>query len=195
MSESLMDACIGAIAKTQAWGIVCPYPVPDLPEEQFEVLGTMTLLDEKGEGIPVTAYFRQMQEDLGTISWCHPELEPFLAREYDRLSLPRDLLLVQDQGESKNPNSVLSAEFDRLQGMVRLQLLHPGKDAAENLERHLKLFENESIHTVLFVMDLGVKWHADIAPALSLNGFTPKMVIPYGGEGDQVLFQLESLPS
>jgi hypothetical protein len=195
MSEQLMEACIGAIAKTDAWGLVCPYPVPDLPRQQFEVLGTMTLFDEKGEGTPLTAHFRQMQEDLGTVSWCHPELEPFLRREYGRLALPRDLQSVLDLGETRKPHSVLSAEFDRPQGMVTLTPLHPGKDAFQNLERHMKLFLEESLHTVLFVMDLGVKWHSDFAPALSRNGFTPRMVIPYGGEGDLVLFQWESPPS
>jgi anti-sigma regulatory factor (Ser/Thr protein kinase) len=192
MAEMLLEACIGAIAKTQAWALVFPFPAPDLPRQHFEVLGTLTRFDQKGEGTPITAYFRQMQEDLGTVSWCHPELEPFLRREYGRLALPRDIHPVQDQGEVKSFHSVFSAEFDRSQSMVTLLPLHTGKDARENLDRHLKLFEKESIRNVLFVMDLGVKWHADLAPALSRTGFTPRMVIPYGGEGDLIFFQLGS---
>lgn len=173
MGEALMDDCIAAIAKTQAWGLVCPFPSPDLPREHFEVLGALTLLDRKGDGVPLTACFRQMQEDLGTVSWCHPELELFLKREYERLSLPREIHQVQNQGEAESPHSVLSAQFDRPQEFVTLLPLHTGREAPENLKRHMKLFEKEGLLNVLFMMDLGVKWHAGFQPALSGTGSPP----------------------
>jgi anti-sigma regulatory factor (Ser/Thr protein kinase) len=190
MAEALLEACIGAIAKTRAVVLFSLLATDELPKEHFEVLGTFTLFDEKDVGIPRTAYFRQMHEDLGTSSWCHPEMESFLRREYERLVLPREILLVKDVGETRNPYSVLSAEFDRTQKLVTLYPVRSGRDAAENLVSHLQLFEKESIHNVLFMMDLGIPWHADFTPGLLRNGFTPRAVVPYRGEGDMIVFQL-----
>ncbi|MBN1104566.1 MAG: hypothetical protein JXL84_14200 [Deltaproteobacteria bacterium] len=189
MAEALLEACIGAIAKTRAVVLFSLLATDELPKEHFEILGTITFFDEKGAGTPHTAYFRQMREDLGTSSWCHPEMEGFLRREYERLVFPREILLAKDVGETRNPYSVLSAEFDRTQKRVLLYPLRSGKDAAENLVSHLKLFEKESIRNVFFMMDLGVPWQADFTPELLRNGFTPRAVIPYRGEGDMILFQ------
>ena len=193
MAEALLEACIARDCENRGrGGSSAPFPTPDLPRQHFEVLGTLTLLTRKDEVSPLTAHFRQMQEDLGTVSWCHPELEPFLRSEYGRLALPREIHLVQDQGETKNPHSVLSADFDRSRSLVTLLPYPPRQRRSREPHRHLKLFEKEPLRNVLFVMDLGVKWQAEFTPALSRNGFTPKMVIPYGGEGDLVVFQLGS---
>ncbi len=190
MPEALLETCLGAIGKTYAVGLVNTLPTEQLPREHFETLGTLTVYDENGSGTEVTACFRQMQEDPGTSSWCHPELQDFLRKQYARLVLPREIQQVRDQGETKPPYSVLSALFDRPQKKVTLRPIHSGRDAEENLTDHLKLFRREGIHNVFFEMDLGVSWQAGFAPGLLRNGFTPRMVIPYGGEGDRIVFQL-----
>jgi len=193
MPEALLEACIGAIAKTPAVGLVNAYATEQLPREHFEVLGTLTRHDPAGPVRPVTAYFRQMQEDPGTTSWCHPEVEDFLRGEYRRLVLPREVHRVKNVGEQKNPYSVLSAEFRRPQSSVILRPIRSGKDAQENLIEHLRLFSRESLPNVYFEMDLGLAWQSDFTPGLLRNGFTPRMVIPYGGEGDTLVFQLGSV--
>ncbi len=190
MADALTEACIGAVAKTPAVGLVNPFPTPDLPREHFEVLGDLTLVDEKGAGIPLTSHFRLMQEDPGTTSWCHPDLEMFLRQEYARLVLPRQIHSVKDMGEVKNAFSVLAAEFDRPQNKVVLRPIRPGRDAPENLENHLKLFRREALQNVFFMMDLGFPWQCDFTSGLLRSGFTPRVVIPYGGKGDMILFQL-----
>lgn len=190
MPEALLEACIGAIGKTYAVGLVNAFPTEHLPREHFEVLGDLTFHDERGSGTALTAFFRQMQEDPGTSSWCHPDLEGFLREQYDRLVLPREIMPVKDQGETRNPFSVLSAQFDRVQKKVTLRPIHSGKDAEGNLSDHLKLFRKEAIHNVFFEMDLGISWHTLFTPGLLRNGFTPRMVVPYGGDGDRVVFQL-----
>jgi anti-sigma regulatory factor (Ser/Thr protein kinase) len=190
MPEALLEACLAAIARTHAIGLFTRLPTDDLPREHFESLGALTLFDKNGSGRSLTSCFRQMQEDLGTSSWCHPELEAFIRHEYDRLVLPREVLLVRDAGETKSPFSVLSAEFDRPQSMATLRPIHSGLDAEENLVNHLKLFSKESLWNVFFVMDLGLPWQADFTPGLLRNGFSPRIVIPYAGEGDLVIFQL-----
>ncbi len=191
MPQALLEACIGAIGKTYAVGLVNSCPTEQLPREHFEVLGTLTLFDEQGSGTPVTACFRQMQEDPGGSSWCHPDLEPFLREQYQRLVLPREIVQAKDQGETGNPFSVLSARFDRAQRRVTLRPILSGKDVEENIADHLKLLGKEGIHNIFFEMDLGSPWHTRFTPGLLRNGFVPRMVIPYGGDGDRVVFQFK----
>jgi hypothetical protein len=85
---------------------------------------------------------------------------------------------------------VLSAEFDRSQKIVTLRPIHPGADADKNMANHLKLFVEESLRSVFFEMDLAQPWQTEFTPALLKNGFTPRLVLPYAGQGDLVIFQL-----
>lgn len=190
IAEALLETCISAIAKTPAVGLFNVFATEQFPREHFEVLGTLTRHAPAGTLKAATAYFRQMHEDPGTSAWCHPEAEPWLRREYDRLVLPREIHPVKDQGETRSLYSVLSAEFRRTQQTVILRPIRSGKDAEENLVGHLRLFSREALPNVYFEMDLGLAWQSDFAPGLMRNGFTPRLVIPYGGEGDTLVFQL-----
>ena len=42
---------------------------------------------------------------------------------------------------------------------------------------------------LFFEMDAARAWHTDFTPSLLANGFTPRLVLPYAGEGDLVIFQ------
>ena len=190
ISGELMEACIGAIAKSPALGLVSLLPTDELPREHFEDLGTLTLFDEKGNGTALTAYFRQMHEDPGAYSWCHPELEPFLRSQYGRLAMPREILFVRDLGETKSPFSVLSVDIERSGNKATIRPVRSGKDMQENLIGHLSLLKKESLKNVFFVMDLGIPWQTEFTHPLLQSGFSPRVVVPYGGEGDQVIFQL-----
>ncbi|MBW1910244.1 MAG: hypothetical protein JRJ11_11990 [Deltaproteobacteria bacterium] len=190
MANDLLEACLGAIARTHAVGLISRYPTEDLPQEHFEPLGSLTIFNQEGSTTSLTSYFRQMQEDPGTSVWSHTELEFFLREEYARLVLPREIRLVKDLGETKSPFSVLSAEFDRSQMIVTLRPIRPGADADKNMANHLKLFTEESLRSVFFEMDLAQPWQTEFTPTLLKNGFTPRLVLPYAGQGDLVIFQL-----
>jgi len=188
--ESLLETCLGAIAKTHAVGLINRYPTDDLPEEHFEPVGSFTIFNKDGSTASLTAYSLQMQADPGTSVWTHPELEGFLHGEFSRLVLPSEIRLVKDLGETKTRFSVLSTEFDRSQNMVTLRPIRPGMDAGENLANHLKLLSRESLLSVFFEMDLAEPWHTEFTPALLKHGFTPRLVLPYAGKSDMVIFQL-----
>ena len=190
MPEDLVEACLGDIAKTPAVGLLNRIPTHDIPQQYFEPLGTLTIFNSRSSVTSFTAYFRQLQEDPGAAVWSHPELETFLRTEYERLAFPREIRQVRDLGETKNPFSVLSAEFDRSQKMVTLRPIRPGADAEKNLVTHLKLIGREALSSIFFEMDLAEPWQTDFTPALLKNGFTPRMVLPYAGKGDIVIFQL-----
>lgn len=190
MGRELLEACLASIARTPVVGLINRLPTDALPREYFEPLGSVHVF-RKGEHAPVLleASFRQMQEDPGTSVWCHPELEPFLKETYQRLVLPRNVRLVRDLGEAKSPHSVLSADVDRAQHVVTLRPIRTGTDIQENLAGHIRLFAQDDRTSLFFEMDAARAWHTDFTPALLANGFTPRLVLPYAGEGDLVIFQ------
>jgi hypothetical protein len=195
MPEALLESCIGAIARTQAVGLINTRPTPELPRRHFERLGTLTVHSEDGTRTPVDAWFRLMQEDAGCAVWAHPELRDFLQREYRRLVLPREIRLTRNAGESLPPHSVFAAEFDRLHARVVLRPMWPGSDAEENMVRHVRLLREDSSLNILFALDLGRPWQAELAPGLLRQRFQPCCILPYAGEGDVILLEHHGEPS
>jgi len=47
----------------------------------------------------------------------------------------------------------------------------------------------EKFESILFEMDLGKSWHCYFTPALTRSGFEPRLLLPYAGKGDLVIFQ------
>ncbi|MFH1027040.1 MAG: hypothetical protein V1791_03465, partial [Pseudomonadota bacterium] len=195
MARDLLETCIGDIARSQTVGLINRYPTADLPIEHFEPLGSWTMNHKDGAATSLTAYFRLMQEDPGASVWTHADLDAFLRHEYRRLVLPREILPVTDQGETKNPFSVLTTEFDRFQGQVTLRPLCSGTDIEKNLLSHIKLVTAEPRTAVFFLLDLAHPWQSEFTPFLMKHGFTPRAILPYAGDGDMVLFQLSSQSS
>ncbi len=189
MAEALLEHCLNAIAKSSAVGLLNRSPGSDLPRHHFESLGSALEFHNTTAPTEIEALFRQMQEDPGAIAWAHPDLEPFLRREYQRLTLPREIRLISDSGESPADFSVLASEFDRSRQKVTLQPLWAGNDMEKSIADHLALFANEELNNIFFVVDLGKSWQAASFPGLSKNGFTPRLLLPYGGKGDLLLLQ------
>lgn len=188
--EALVEACIGAIARTQAVGLINTRPTPQLPEHLFERLGSVTITTEDGTVMPLQPWFRLMREDTGCALWAHDAIKDFVEKECRRMVLPREIRSTRNVGERLPDHSVIAAEFDRLQHRVTLRPMWPGTDTDENVERHVQLVRREAVPNVFFMMDLGQAWQADFAPALIRHGFQPRCLLPYAGEADVVLFQL-----
>ncbi len=189
MAEALIDACLASLARTPAVGLINRWPTLDFPRNYFEALGT--LFDQETGGVlrETPHYFRQLTEDPGCAVWSAPELEPFLKEEYRRLVLPREIRLVRPWGESRAEFSVLASALDRTRKTVTLRPVLTGADIEENIRRHRRLFQGEKIIYCYLELDLGQPWQADFAGPLLLNGFIPRLIIPYGGVGDLVIFQ------
>ena len=188
LGEILMDACLGRIARTRTVGLFTRYATPALPVEYFESLGQLVLFGPQGPQ-PQPAYYRLLHEDPGCSVWSHQDLEEFLKQEYQRLVLPREIRLCGHQGENMPEDSVLAAELRRETGSALLHPLKAGTDARQNLAQHVRLLENEHLANIYFEMDLGQAWQTMFTPALLANDFMPRLVIPYGGENDRVVFQ------
>jgi len=190
IAEELLEGCIGAVARTQFVAIINTRPTPEFSRRHFELLGTLDDYAPDGSSSRVEAWFRLLREDTGSTVWVHPRLDAFVRREYARLVLPREIRIDQPSGETLPRHSVLSAEFDRLQGRVTLRPMWPGADAEENIQRHVRLVAGEKILNIHFAVDLGQAWQTVFIPGLLDLGFEPRFILPYAGKGDVVVFQL-----
>jgi hypothetical protein len=191
LSEALTDACLGEIAKTEAIGLIGRYSTPELPKGYFESLGSIDLFQPDGSIMPWPLYFRQLHEDLGCQVWAHPVLEDFLRAEYRRLFLPREIRPTRYAGEQRPPYSVFAPQFDQTNRQITLRAIWDGSDVAENLSQHLKVLKAENLPNIFFEVDLGHAWQANLSQILFESGFRPRLILPYGGESDVVVFQYQ----
>ena len=189
MAQVLTDHCIGAIARTSACGLINRYSTPDLPVAYFEPLGSLTLRQRNSTALETIAYYRHLEEDLGLSVWTHSSLDAFLKEQYQRLVFARDIKPVTEAGESSSPFSVISAEFDRLAGRVTLHPIWWGRNVEETVAAYVRTLLKEELPNIFFQMDLGRPWHCHFTPALLKCGFGPRLLLPYAGKGDLVVFQ------
>ncbi len=179
-SKQLVENCLENIGKENHNGLLCRYPGKFFPEEYFEIIGNYY-----GNNI----YYRELLEDVGTISWIHPELKEYISSQYSKLFLPREIITISNIDETDNEYSVLSSGLNRSTKMVILKPMIFGKDFKTNLKEHINLFKSENYNHVFFEIDMGQNWHSLFIPELLANDFTPSFILPYGGKGDLLVLQ------
>ena len=190
LKDRLIETCINALARTSCLSLICRYTPDDLTRHQFQELAGLYYRHEDGSRKKRQAFFRLMHEDMGSLVWIHPALEDDLRKEYQRLALPRETETPVEQELSGH--SVISSYMDLSQKEATLKPILPGVDIKENLNGHLCLFEKEDLETVYFIIDLGRARQSVFVPYLLDAGFTPRMVLPYAGRGDQLVFQFRT---
>jgi hypothetical protein len=188
MAAGLIEHVIRNVARTTAIGIVNRSTGLASAPAGFEVLGTLAACGAEASTVD-TFSFRGLVEDAGTSVFCHPELERFLRHEYARLVLPRKLHLTARAERNVGGSSVLICDFRAGGREVLLRPVMFGPDACQNLLEHQRWLHERGVDFVLVELDLGVPWQTAMAPILLETGFSPRMVIPYGGRSDTVLFQ------
>jgi len=191
LATGLLDSCIGRIAKTDAIGLIHRYSTPELPQGYFESLGSIDLIQSGGVTQASPIYYRQLNEDLGCQVWAHSDIESFLKGEYKRLFFAREIHPVSYEGEQRSPFSVFAPQFDRTNGQITLRAIWDGMDAADNLAQHIKVLKAENLRNIFFEVDLAHAWQANLMPALLENHFYPRLILPYGGDADIVVFQYQ----
>lgn len=189
MGQALVDFCLGAIARIGAIGVISRRPTPEFPTEYFESLGSLLIGHKKTARLETISYYRHLEEDLGLSVWAHNSINMFLTGAYQRLAFAREIKPVTSEGESLSSFSVLSTEFDRGAGQVTLRPIWWGNDSEMILTTHVEMLLKEDLDNILFEMDLGKSWHCYFTPALFNCGFEPRLVLPYAGQGDLVIFQ------
>jgi anti-sigma regulatory factor (Ser/Thr protein kinase) len=191
MANDLINACLGQIAKTDAIGLISRYSTPEFPYRYFESLGSIDLFQMDGTMRRSTIYYRQLHEDPGCQVWAHSSLKEFLQAEYHRLFFGREILITRHEGEQRPLYSVFAPQFDRSHRQVTLRAIWDGADSAKNLAQHLHVLKAENIPNIFFEIDLAHAWQANLTETLLDNAFQPRLILPYGGEADIVLFQYQ----
>ncbi len=192
MSEALLDEFLVRAGRSKNPGIINRYVEPATAVKYFEYIGSTNIYRADGMFTGRKAYYRQLNEDMGSKVWAHAGLLDFLREKYGLLVLPRDIHIAGSLGEREDPYSVFTTEFDRLRDQVTLRLLAPGADEGNNLENHLIALRKEKYMNIFFEIDLGRVSSASMVPYLFSCGFKPRLLLPYAGAGDLVLFQYEA---
>ncbi len=196
----LTEGFLGRVARTEALCALSERPTLDLPRGWFEALGSLTLHgptgtdgadgEEKGEPVEQPAFFRHLREDAGAAIWAHPDLFPFLRREYDRLAFSRDLLAAEPANPARLPaHSLLATTLDRLRGLAILRPMLDGRDFAVSLAAHVEAIREQGLRDILLHLDLSEPWQGALFPALTACGFTPRLVLPHAGASDMLVCQ------
>ncbi len=189
MPRLLMDRCLEAMARTNVAGLINRYPGTGLPYGYFEPLGSLMYCKADRTPYNVEVSYRHLGEDKGMNVWAHPDLVPFLESQYKKFVLPREIQWSLKQGETTSPSSVLFTLTDRSRRWAVLRPIVHGEDDEAVLGDHVRLLEKEGLPVIFFEMDLKESWQAHFTPALLKNGFEPRIVVPYGGRGDLLIFQ------
>ncbi len=187
--EALLDALLSAIARKKALGLLSISGLPAFLEPRFERLGSLSQRRVDRQPIERPFFFRCLHEDPGGEVWTPEGLKAWLTGEYDRLVLAREIRNVLDMGERRSGSSLFAAEISRQRAEATLRPLWPGADWAANVAGHVRYLREEGLINLLFEIDLGVPWHAELVPVLMDRGFKPALILPFAGRADIVVFQ------
>lgn len=186
----ILEDCVGRIARTKALGVLSLSGLPPAVRGNFEYLGSLVFSAEQGGGIERPSFYRHLHEDPGCEVWTHADFAAYLRNEHDRLILARDIRIARPMGETKAGASLFAADINRDISEAVLRPVWPGGDLNANVERHVCFLRNERFLNIFFKLDLGVPWHAELMPPLAAHGFKPRLLIPFGGKADVLVFQL-----
>ncbi len=192
MAEELVTELIAMIAKSSAMGLLSQTPTMETPRHFFEQLGDISIKTENYEGISIPVLYKGLMEDIGATVYAHPCMREFLEEQYKRHVFAREIISEKPQGESSSQFSVIFAEFSKAKDSVTLRPIWWGEDAESTMAANVAILNKEAIANIFFHMDLGKTWQSNFAPAAIACGFKPKLILPYCGHGDIVVFQLGS---
>jgi len=195
IAQNLLEACIAKVARTKALGLLSISGLPEGLRRDFEPLGALTFRPEEGPPVQRSFFYRHLHEDPVCEVWAHTDLADHLRREYGRLVLAREIRILSDMGEARSGRSLFSAEIDGERSEVVLRPLLPGADLPVNVERHVRFLRDERYRNLLFELDLGISWHAELVPALLRSGFRPAILLPFAGQSDLVIFEAHATES
>ena len=184
--RDLLDAALAKMARSHTICLVNMEPAEEMPAGYFDVLDTLT---SDAPECQRSVLYRQMAEDQGTVVYVLDCLQQFLQEAYTRLALPRHIQLVQQAGEQRAESSALSTVIDWQLRQANLAILAPGSNIRENLQNHVAFLREQGIGRILFHLDLGQATEALLGQDILEAGFEPRLVLPWGGTGDILLFR------
>lgn len=179
LASQLCEELVTKFGRELKNGMLLYAPEPPPPDAGFEPAGSF----ETPEGY-VWAGYRMMREEYGSVAHIAPELIAFYSAHVNSMALARDIREYMDNGETGDGLTLFSTRLDRTAGVAMLRPMLAGKDAATVLREHLALFDSSGFSKTVCLIDTGRPFDSLIAPHLITTGFIPKMLVPWGGEGD-----------
>ncbi|MDD5332544.1 MAG: hypothetical protein PHS32_02265 [Rhodoferax sp.] len=184
----LLDEAVGRISRSNCRGFVRRQGVLVGYERFFDFLGELELTGIGDAAAHSTYYYRQLKEESGGAVYCSGQLASFLAAQYERLCLPRQLRVTATDPSRLRDASVLAVELEYARCLAIIRPLCAGKDMAANLAAHLELLRAEGIENFLVEINTGRGEDTAFATALEETGFVPRLLIPDAGRGDLVVY-------
>lgn len=188
MLTLLMDEAVGRISRTNCRGILRRQGKLAAHERFFDFLGELELSGISGPAAHSAYYYRQLKEESSGVVYCNGALASFLADQYDRLSLPRQIRGASDDCSRLRDASALAVELECARSLAIIRPLCAGKDMAANLAAHLDLLRREEINNFLVEINTGRSEDIAFAAPLEETGFIPRLLIPDAGQGDLVIY-------
>jgi hypothetical protein len=184
----LLDEAVGRISRSRFRGLVRRQGQLQGYARFFDLLGELDLTGVSGAATRSTYYYRQLREESGGVVYCSGALATFLADQYNRLCLPRQLRENGGEQLRLRDASVLAVELEYPRSLAIIRPLCAGKDMAANLTAHLDLLQNDGINNFMVEINTGRSEDLAFTDALEATGFVPRLLIPDAGLGDLVIY-------
>jgi len=184
----LMDEAVARISRSRSRGLVRRQGPLAGHERFFDFLGDLEMTGISGNAAHSTYYYRQLREESGGVVYCSGPLSLFLADQYDRLCLPRQVRETGGVATRLRDASVLAVELDYTRSLAIIRPLCAGSDMVANLATHLDLLRNEGVDNFIVEINTGRNEDTVFAEALDETGFVPRLLIPDAGQGDLVIY-------
>ncbi|MFH0960761.1 MAG: hypothetical protein V1897_18915, partial [Pseudomonadota bacterium] len=187
--QKLIEHMLGSVARTSAVGLMTQCASPDLRTEYFEPMGNLSFMGPGQISCARTCYYRHLQEDPGTSVWAHQLVWDFIENEYEQHFFAREINVITDEGEHSFEKSVIAVEIVREAATAILKPVWWGQDDSSLIESYVSTLLKEQLFNIFFQMDLGRAWESHFTSGLMECGFEPRLLFPYAGTGDLLIFQ------
>ena len=191
VAAALLDDMLAQLARSGALFLVIHYSAATMPREYFEELGTQQLTDLSGCQRQWPVWYRQLAEDNGATIRVDARLAVYLQREYQRLALPREVRAVETAGETLTAEAAFAVHFRTDEGIAVLRPLLAGKNAVALLRKQVRILRAQGFNDVRAMLDLGIAELAMLGGEFLTAGFSPFLLLPWGGQGDLLLFRYD----
>ena len=181
----LVEGLVRALAGTGAAMLFSEERGPGFPSDEFDSLGQLGTRP---------LHYRTLREAPAGVSWADAAVRPFLEVFYEALALDRDIRDTVPDPAPRRRNGLLAAETDRLASRVTLRPLIDGADLPTLVAAHVDRFADEGFDDFRFETDHGVPWQGRLGEGLMRAGFAPRVVLPFAGQGDVVVWERDWMP-
>ena len=181
LTIALCEKVTEQFGRSNRLGLVLYAPQQSSVAAGFEAAGSLAI-----PGGTIWTGYRMLAEEFGADAAVATELMPFYTDWCSSMALARNIRAYHDDGETANGLTLFATRLNRSTGMARLTPLLVGRDAETVLEEHLQLLDQEQFSAIYCTVDTGRPFDALLAPHLLKRGFTPRMLVPWGGTGDLI---------